>query len=163
MALHFSPKLILNTGVSGSLGKLKTLDVIIADRVCQYDMDTSPLGDPKGFISGVGKIFFECDDNAQKKFLSIIENSFSGTIASGDRFVANSCLAKSIADEFGALSCDMESGAIGHIAHIFNVPFLCIRCISDGGNEEAQMTFLELAEIASEKCVAAVINGLPFF
>jgi len=54
MILAFAPAVIVNTGVAGTLTpRLSIGQVALADRVVQHDMDTSPLGDPVGLISGI--------------------------------------------------------------------------------------------------------------
>ena len=65
MILKYAPDCIINTGVGGSLcTKLAIGDIAVAEKLVQHDMDTSPLGDPKGLISGINKIFFETDNRA---------------------------------------------------------------------------------------------------
>ena len=45
MAIKYSPSLIINTGVGGAIAAgLKTGDIVIADKLVQHDMDTSPIG-----------------------------------------------------------------------------------------------------------------------
>ena len=59
MILRYNPALIVNTGVGGALDKtLRPLDIVFADKLVQHDMDTSPLGDPKGLISGINMVYF---------------------------------------------------------------------------------------------------------
>ena len=59
MILKYNPCVIINTGVAGSLSnELNILDVAVADKVVQHDMDTSAIGDPKGLISGINVIYF---------------------------------------------------------------------------------------------------------
>ena len=51
MILSFSPDLIINTGVAGTLNEnIGIGDMVIATDVVQHDMDTSALGDPVGLI-----------------------------------------------------------------------------------------------------------------
>ena len=62
MILKYSPELIVNTGVGGALKSgITTGDVVIADSLCQHDMDTSAIGDPKGLVSGINVIYFDAD------------------------------------------------------------------------------------------------------
>ena len=47
MILKYVPDAVINIGVAGAVGPgLRVLDVVIADKVCQHDMDTSAIGDP---------------------------------------------------------------------------------------------------------------------
>ena len=62
MILKFDVDLIINIGVGGTLTRdLDVLDVAVADKVMQHDMDTSPLGDPIGLLSGIDTIFLHTD------------------------------------------------------------------------------------------------------
>ena len=47
MIIKYAPALIVNTGVGGAIDRsLKPLDIVVADKLVQHDMDTSPIGDP---------------------------------------------------------------------------------------------------------------------
>ncbi|MBE7043478.1 MAG: 5'-methylthioadenosine/S-adenosylhomocysteine nucleosidase, partial [Ruminococcaceae bacterium] len=53
MILHYHVTQIINTGVGGTLtDRLSIGQIAIANEVVQHDMDTSPLGDPVGLLSG---------------------------------------------------------------------------------------------------------------
>ena len=57
MILKYDVDMIVNIGVAGTLTKdLNVLDVAVATNVLQHDMDTSPIGDPKGLLSGINMI-----------------------------------------------------------------------------------------------------------
>jgi adenosylhomocysteine nucleosidase len=146
MILRYSPSEIINIGVAGGLNpKLKIADTVVAQRVCQHDMDTSALGDPKGMVSGVNMIYFPCDENIVdgvcKAASSVGIECLRGTVASGDLFVSDSEKKSFIRETFGADSCEMEGGAIGQVCYVANVPFCVIRSISDGGDESANTDF----------------------
>ena len=136
---------LINRTLHG-MGIVYGMDVVVADKVCQHDMDTSPLGDPRGLISGINRIFFECDSDAVSVLKKSVEtlglNLVMGTIASGDKFVADAALKADINKEFGAISCEMEGGSIGHVCFVNNMPFAVLRSISDGdGGELDYLTF----------------------
>ena len=62
MILLYSPDRIINTGVAGSLStKLNIGDIAVSDFVVEHDMDTSPLGDPVGMISGINIVDIPAD------------------------------------------------------------------------------------------------------
>ena len=154
MILEFSPNLLVNTGVGGALADgLKTGDVVIARDLAQHDMDTSAIGDPKGLVSGINKIYFDADARAAEilsKAASELGLSFRvGRIASGDRFVASAEEKKRITDDFSADVCEMEGAAIAHVAYINSTPFAVVRAISDSADGEAGMSYSEFLPVAA--------------
>ena len=56
----------------------------------------------------------------------------SGLVCTGDRFITNRMELDTIKQRFpGGLAVDMESAAIAQTCHLYNVPFLSFRIISD--------------------------------
>lgn len=163
MILNFAPSLLVNSGVGGALdGNLRPLDIVFADRLVQHDMDTSPLGDPKGLISGINKVYFETDDKAVSILCECAESlklSYTvGTIATGDRFVCSMTEKERIVDEFDAIACEMEGGAIAQVAFINRTPFAVIRAISDSANGEANMDYFEFLPKAANVSFALTLD-----
>ncbi len=169
MILKYSPDLIINAGVAGGLADgFKIGDMAVADAVAEHDMDTSPVGDPKGFISGINMIEMKCD----KKIADMIEaaarneagvNVKRGLIASGDQFIATEEQRERIIREFGAIAAEMEGASIGHVCTMNGVPFGVLRAISDGANDDSSMDYPTFAKMAAENSVKIIIgflNGL---
>jgi len=166
MILEYNPCVVINTGVAGSLtGGLKVLDVALATKVVQHDMDTSAIGDPKGLVSGINIIYFDAD----KKALEILKEAAKaskcdtkiGIIASGDKFIACSKEKEEIKAEFDAIACEMEGASIGHVCFINNVPFGVIRAISDG--DGAEMDYATFAEVAAQNSVKITKKFVELF
>lgn len=156
MILKYSPKLIINSGVAGTLtDRLSIGDVAIAKTLVQHDMDTSPLGDPVGLISGINKIHFEADEKAIASFEAAVKeigaNGVVGTIASGDQFMSDTEKKCVIRDRFDAIACEMEGAAVAHVAYVNNVPFAVLRAISDSASGDAQMEYPKFVAMASER------------
>lgn len=162
MIIRYSPKLIINTGVAGSLcGALKQLDCAVADKCVQHDMDTSPLGDPVGMISGINMIYFEADKKASEQFIKCYTKDKKPrlcTFATGDVFVSDPEKKKYIVDTFGASVCDMESGAIAHVCFAANTPFVISRVMSDGTEGDAALDYFTLRGIAADISCTAVLK-----
>ena len=166
MILKYSPDLLVNTGVGGAIGGgLRCGDVVIADRLCQHDMDTSAIGDPKGLVSGINMIYFEADPRArgilmeQGRALGLAVKS--GTVATGDKFIADASDKERIASDFNASVCEMEGCAIAQTALVNNTPFAVVRAISDSADGEATMdypTFLSIAAANSTKLTLALVT-----
>ncbi len=161
MILRYAPALLIHTGVAGTLtDKLSVTDVAVGTAAVQHDMDTSPLGDPVGLISGINKIYFEADEKAANLFLEIAKesgvNAIGGTIASGDQFICDADIKARIVKHFGAIACEMEGGAVAHAAYLNGTPFVILRAISDSADGSSHMdyqTFLPLAAAQSYKLV----------
>ena len=162
MIIKYSPTLVVNTGVGGAIASdLRPTDTVIASTLVQHDMDTSPLGDPKGLISGINKVYFDADERAVSILLESAENlglkARKGRVASGDRFVASKAEKDRISAEFAADVCEMEGAAIAHTAFVNGTPFAVIRAISDSADGGANMDYMEFLPIAAENSAALTL------
>ncbi len=161
MILKYDVRAVINTGVAGTLtDKLSIGDLAIAQNVVQHDMDTSPIGDPVGLISGLNLVHMPADNDLLERITAVLAQMniryVVGTVASGDQFVADSEKKTYIRDTFGAIACEMEGAAIGQVCAVNQVPFAVIRAISDGGNEDASMDYPTFVKIAAAKSADVV-------
>ena len=155
MALIYEPELIINSGVSGALvPELRVGDVVIGTDVVQHDVDTTALGDEPGFVSTVDRLSFPLDNFVSTAIAAAAEElgirAVRGRIASGDQFVASTERKEEIVRLFSAVTCEMEAGAIAHVCFLNRIPCAVIRSISDGGNEEAPMSYEEFLPLAAK-------------
>ncbi len=144
MILKYSPEIIINSGVAGSLtDSLDVLSVAIGKDCVQHDFDLSPLGMPKGMVDGVDTIHFECDERACEILKNVCSkyNTMVGTIATGDVFVSGEDAKAKIRKEFDAIACEMEGASIAQVCMVNEVKFSALRTISDGANEMDFNTF----------------------
>lgn len=158
MILRYNPDVIINTGVAGTLtDKLSIGDIAIADSVVQHDMDTSPLGDPVGLLSGINIVKIPTDNATVQKIESSVAeigvNYLTGTIASGDQFLASNEAKARIVKNFGAIAGEMEGGAIGHVCYVNNKPFCVLRAISDCADGSGAENYMEFLGRAAENAV----------
>ena len=157
MILKYSPDRIINTGVAGTLSdKVGLLDIAISSSVVEHDMDTSPLGDPVGLISGINIVNIPASEGLVAKICAAAERLGKkyavGVIASGDQFIADKERKNYIRDTFSAIACEMEGAAIGHVCFVNGVDFAVIRCISDNADDHAgEMDYPTLCEKAAEQ------------
>ena len=165
MILRYGVEQVIHTGVAGSLSEgLSVLDVAVAEAVVQHDMDTSPLGDPVGLISGINVVkiptcgaLADKIEAAAKEMGKTVER---GVIASGDQFINNAEKKAWIVQAFGAIACEMEGAAIGHVCYVNGVDFAVLRTISDNASGEADMEFPEMARRAAEQAQAIILRTL---
>lgn len=159
MILTYSPDVLINTGVAGSLSeKLNICDIAVATDVVQHDMDTTPLGDPAGFITGIDLVKIPCDIRISQLLYNCATslnegNCILGTIASGDQFLNSDAQKKKIIDNFGAIAGEMEGASIGHVAYMNNVSFSVLRVMSDNASGESNIDFPKFCELAAEKSI----------
>lgn len=165
MILHYSPDAIINTGVAGALAsELRVGDIAVAENVVQHDMDTSPIGDPIGLISGINLIQIPADigicSTLKKSAEKLGMTCISGTIASGDQFIADRAKKTFIRDSFSAIACEMEGAAIGQVCFVCGTPFGILRSISDNGDESAGMSYDKFIGVAVENSVKILTDFL---
>ena len=155
MILKYSPECIINTGVGGSLStSLAIGDIAVAESLVQHDMDTSPLGDPVGLISGLNLVNIPADKRVAEILLKGIETldnvkGMTGVIASGDQFIASVERKKFITDNFGAIVCEMEGASIAQVCFSNGVPFGVVRAVSDCADGSSHMDYGEFLPVAA--------------
>ena len=136
MVLSFPVTALLNIGVAGALREtLNVGDVVIARSAVQHDIDTTPLGDPPGLISGPGIVHIPCDDSLAGLLKEAAEKAGlyaeEGAVTTGDQFIVGLEKKRKLARDYGAAACDMEGGAIAQCCYEMNVPYAAVRAISD--------------------------------
>ena len=161
MVLEYTPDVIINTGVAGGLAEgLKIGDIVVADKVVQHDMDTSPIGDPKGLLSGINVIYIPTDKAISDLLLQCVKaegiNAVTGIIATGDQFIASSEKKRFIVDEFSASAAEMEGGAIGQVCYVNKMPFAILRAMSDTADENATVDYPTFAKDIAEKYIRVI-------
>ena len=153
MILNYAPDCILNVGVGGALTRALGIgDAVIGTSAVQYDMDTSAIGDPLGWISGLDLVHLPCDEGLQTRLeqgLGTLGIPYQkGVIATADRFVDDDAN-RDICRSFGAIVEDMEGAAIGQVCYANGIPFGILRTISNG-DEDAGAVYENSVETASE-------------
>lgn len=153
MCLQDKPELIINTGTAGGLkSNQNVLDVVIGDMVIQADYDTSPIDGDKG----IGLIY-KMDDQLVQKAADIAKKAdlkyHIGAIASQDRFLSEPNHFQNVIEIFPqSICCEMEAGAVGHIATDFGVDLILVRCLSDiVVHHDNPMEYWEYAKYASQQ------------
>lgn len=166
MIIEYSPKVIINTGVAGSLvSGFNVLDIAIAKSVVQHDMDTSALGDPKGLISGINVVYIDTNVNvlnALKTASCTVKcNVKEGVIASGDKFISDKEEKLQLNKSFNAIACEMEGASIGQVCYVNQVPFGVLRAISDG--DGAEMDYMTFAPLAAKQSINIIFEFIKIF
>lgn len=150
----FKCNVLLFTGVAGAINPLlKIGDIIIANKLCQHDVDITAFGHPAGFISE-SSIFIEPDSkllNTAKIYaLENNINAIEGVIATGDQFIDSKEKKEWISNTFNADAIEMEGASVAVVCKSLNIPFLILRSISDTAEGNANENFDEFLKYSAE-------------
>ncbi len=145
---------LLFSGVAGAISpELKVGDLIIAEGLCQHDLDITAFGHPYGYVPE-GDVCVAADEHlrevakqvASQKGLRLKE----GIIATGDQFVADEARKNWIGETFKADALEMEGAAVAVVCSALNVPFFVLRAISDAADMDASFSFDEFLESSAK-------------
>ena len=129
----FQPDCIISTGVAGGIDKcLKVMDVVASAQIVYHDVWCGE-GNSYGQIQGM-PTFFEGNKTLFDCAISLDTETpiHGGLICSGDKFITDREELDAIKGNFPeGLAVDMESGSIAQVCHIYKVPFISFRIISD--------------------------------
>ncbi len=155
--LKYNPEFIINVGVAGGLlENMQVYDIAISKNAIQSDVDTSALGDPKGFISTIEIVNLPCSQYLANLILSKRYKDktkiYYGTITSSDKFIADKSELKTIKENFKAIACDMETASRAQVCYLNSTEFLTVRVISDNiNNENSHLDYEKFKETAANK------------
>jgi adenosylhomocysteine nucleosidase len=164
---YFAVDLVFNMGSSGaSAPELEVGDLVVATEAIQHDFDLTGWGlkpgelifdvftapdngglhfrsqqtfptDPK-----LARLGFEIANQIQLTQLEgYSPKVYLGRIISGDQFINQPVKAEELWQTYHSLCTDMEAAAIAHTCEVNQVPFLCIRAISDKADHSANISF----------------------
>lgn len=133
LIMKFHPDCIISTGVAGGIDAgLDVMDVVVGKEVCYHDVNCGDNCDP-GQVQGLPK-FFLGDEHLVSTAMSLETDIriLPGMICTGDQFITNREELNIIKAKYPeGLAVDMESAAIAQVCHLWQVPFLSFRIISD--------------------------------
>ncbi len=162
---RYHPDLVLNIGVAGALREdLDIADIVIADSAVEHDIDTTPIGDPPGLVSGPNVVHMPVSAEARQALLRSAARlgmkAVTGAIATGDQFIERLEDKRRLAGVFGAAACDMEGGAIAQVAMTAGVPYAACRAVSDTllGNGQEYAVNAERAARAGMRLLYAFLE-----
>ena len=168
MILRYAPDCIINSGVAGTLSESLSIgQIALAEQVVQHDMDTSPIGDPVGLISGINIIYIPTDPTVTAALAAAVGSEgvpyLRGTVASGDQFICHTADKDRIRSTFETadkpvIACEMEGAAIGQVCYVNGVPYGILRAISDGGDEQAFADYPTFLAAAAETATGVMLK-----
>mgnify|MGYP003962451917 CR=1 FL=1 len=158
----FGVEKVIFSGVAGGINdSLKIGDLIVANKLCQHDLDITAFGHPNGFVPG-GDVFVKTDEKLKNIALDVAnENNIKiieGTIATGDQFVANETRKSFIENTFKADALEMEGASVAVVCDALNVPCLILRAISDTADMDAGFNFDEFLDSSAKNSANFLIK-----
>ena len=149
---------VIFTGIAGAVSDQTSVhDMVVATDLVQHDygMITDDGFEWTGASLGV-EAYYPCDESlvelAKECAASVVgeEHVFTGTIATGDQFVASGEYVKTLQEQFDAIACEMEGAAVAIVCTEFDVPFVVIRSMSDNANGIAHLIFKIMGDDAAD-------------
>lgn len=134
------PEMIINMGTAGSRNHAGGT-IVNPTRFIQRDMDVTALGFP------LYQTPFS-DDPIEIEYGQRFEDFPDGVCGTGDNFDA------SASDVFDVV--EMEAYALALIAQRENIPFLCLKYVSDGADGDAHKDWHEALHYTAERLHAAL-------
>lgn len=146
MIEKFGAQVLLFTGVAGALKSLKIGDLLVATKLCQYDLDITAFGHPLGFVPG-NEIFIKTDERlnelAKQVANELGKKLAFGAIATGDEFICDENKKSKIVQVFDAEACEMEGASVALVCDALKIPCFVLRAMSDEAGEKAEFDFDE--------------------
>jgi adenosylhomocysteine nucleosidase len=154
---HFRVKQIIFTGVAGALNPILDIgDIVVSTDCLHHDMDVTPLGFKKGEIPFSKKSIFIADEKLRDLAVlaskEVVEGkAITGRILSGDQFIADRAIVKSLHQELQGDCTEMEGAAVAQVCDMNDVPFVIVRSMSDKADGSAHINFPEFTKLASRR------------
>ncbi len=128
---------IINSGIAGNMSsKIGVGDVVISKEVTYHDAEITMINqhypNMDSYFAGEEMIAA-----AEKACRDTDIKYIVGKIATGDKFIGDSAVKRSIKDFCDPDCVEMEGAAIAHIACKNDIPFVIIRAMSDNADEKA--------------------------
>jgi adenosylhomocysteine/aminodeoxyfutalosine nucleosidase len=159
----FNCDTLLFSGVAGAINdELNIGDLIIADGLCQHDLDISAFGHPFGYVPE-GEVCIPTDAKLREIAKKVAASKGLvlkvGIIATGDQFVHNVKRKNWIGDTFKADALEMEGASVAVVCSSLKIPFFILRAISDSADMDASFNFDEFL-VSSAKISADFILSM---
>ncbi|SPY32326.1 5'-methylthioadenosine/S-adenosylhomocysteine nucleosidase [Pasteurella canis] len=159
------PDIVINTGSAGGVtAGLNVGDIVISNETIYHDADVTAFGYVKGQLPACPPAFVSDERlSALAETIALAQghNVKRGLICSGDSFInGGEALAKIKVDFPNVMAVEMEATAIAQVCHAFNLPFVVVRAISDGGDGKANMSFEEFLPLAAKQSSQIVLGML---
>jgi len=158
----FNCDTLLFSGVAGAVSpELSVGDLVIADGLCQHDLDITAFGHPHGYVPE-GEVCIPTDVNlrliAKKVAKAKDLKLFEGIIATGDQLIASTKKKDWISETFKAHALEMEEASVAVVCSSLDIPFFILRAISDAADMDASFSFDEFLESSAKVSASFILS-----
>ncbi|HIZ56906.1 MAG TPA: 5'-methylthioadenosine/adenosylhomocysteine nucleosidase [Firmicutes bacterium] len=153
---HFDIRAVINTGIAGGMQPdLSPCDIVISTDVVYHDMygieheELVPAMPADPALRAAAEKACAALDQGKSRY-------YSGRIASGDQFIADSRMKAEILAAHHPFCVEMEGAAIAHCCTMNQMPFVVIRTISDNADDHAEFNY-NAFEVEAANISAAIV------
>jgi len=148
--------LILNTGYSGAVHKLRRGDIVIGSSYVECDFDLTAIGYKLGEKPGQDYVY-EASENLLAAAKEVFTDAPAVPLGCDDMFLTDNSIKKKYYEHFGIFAFDMESAAIASVCKRCGVDFISIRKISDDSEDSAAEDYREMNN-SCDKCFSEILG-----
>lgn len=141
-------QMICNAGLSGAISGFRRGDLVAGASYVECDFDLSAIGVPAGQKPGQDWVYHA--DPVLLRMALAHNGVQPGALGTGDFFLTDAAIKQQYLERFDISAFDMETAAIASVCHKSQIPFLCLRKISDDADDAATEQYREMNEQAED-------------
>ena len=165
VAIHVAkPVALVSAGSAGGVGlHVRVADVVVGSHYLYSGADARAFGYLLGQVPGMPEVYRAEEALHDAAMAAQVDSTLvTGTVISGDMFIDAERIDAVRAQFPSAVSTDMESAALAHTAHLYGVPFVSVRGVSDlCGPIDDHLTHVDDASDRSADVVIELLRAFP--
>lgn len=136
-------EIIINTGYSGGISKVRAGQVVVGTKFIEHDFDLTGIG-YKEFEKPEQDYVYGADEQLSGLALEAFADAKECVMLSGDRFISSTADKNRFTEMFDmAVCCDMETAAIAYVCSLAGVKYLSVRLVSDTASDDSAEEYLD--------------------
>ena len=178
---HFHPREVIFTGIAGAVNpKLNPGDIVVGEKTAQHDYYTLTDEGPEEngtrnpatgernpvYFTASKRLLRLAREAAERVELQKVPSAggsrepsiTSGTIVTGDVFIASEAKKDDLRRRFSADAVEMEGAAVAQVCSFLDVPCLVVRSISDRADSSAAVDCERFYRTAANNSAAFVLE-----
>lgn len=159
-ATHLAEKgvcAMLSFGLSGGISGITKNEFMVGERYLEHDFDLTPLG-YELCVKPLQDYIYDGSPILNDTFLERYPFIKKGVIVSGDSFICDDNKRVFFKEQFGAMSCDMESAAVAYVCTLAGIHYTSLRKISDDAGNDADVSYSASLDIDGEQVLSIILS-----